>query len=128
MRELVVDLFAEGLEATVKSETREVVAVVEALGKEEVSVTEIAKALRLDKGAASRRIADATSRGYLANNETRRGRPGRIALSEPMPAEIQILPTSDRLAECCAVALLQEGMDTPSPRSECDAELAEIEI
>ena len=61
-------------------------------------------------------------------NETRRGRPARIALSEPMPAEIEILPTSDRLADCCTVAALQEGMGTPSPRSDCGRELAEIEI
>ena len=128
VRKLVVDLFAEGLEATVKPETREVVAIVEALGKDEVSVTEIAKALRLDKGAASRRVAVAISRGYLANNEIRRGRPGRIALSEPMPAEIEILPTSDGLGDCCAVAALQEGIGTPSPRSYGGLELAEVEI
>lgn len=53
MRELVADLFAEGVDATMKPETREAVAAVKALDKDEVSVTEVAKKLRLDKGAAS---------------------------------------------------------------------------
>jgi hypothetical protein len=129
VRELVADLFAEGVDATVKPETRETVAAVKALAKDEVTVTEIARALRLDKGAASRRVAVAILRGYLTNNETRRGRPARIAEGDPMPAEIEILPTPDRLADCCAVAALQEGIDTPSPPSDSvGAKLAEIEI
>ena len=128
VRELVADLFAEGVEATVKPETREVVATVKVVGKEEVSVTEIAKVMRLDKAATSRRVADARLSGYLVNNETRKGRPARIALGDPMPAEIEILPTPERLAGCCSVAALQRGMGTPSPRADSDAELAEIEI
>jgi hypothetical protein len=43
--------------AVVKAETREAVAAVKALSRQEVSVTDIAKALKLDKGAASRRVA-----------------------------------------------------------------------
>ena len=128
VRELVADLFAEGVDATVKPETREVVAIVKALGKDEVSVTEIAKALRLDKSAASRRVSDATAHGHLVNAETRKGRPAQIGLGDPLPSEIEILPHPDRLADCCTVAALQEGIDTPSPPAECDDELAEIEI
>ena len=45
-----------------------------------------------------------------------------------MPAEIEILPTSDRLADCCSVAALREGIETPSPAVDSDDELAEIEI
>jgi len=45
-----------------------------------------------------------------------------------MPAEIEILPTPDRLAEYCTVAALQEGIETPSPLLDYGAELAEIEI
>jgi hypothetical protein len=115
VRELVADLFAEGVDATVKPETRETVAAVKALGKDEVSVTEIAKFLKLDTGTASRRVRDAVSRGYLANNETRKGRPARIAPGDPMPSDRQILPHPDELAECCTVAAMREGMDTPSP-------------
>jgi hypothetical protein len=54
VRELVADLFAEGVDATVKSETREAVAVVIALDKNEVSLTEIAKLLKLDISTGSR--------------------------------------------------------------------------
>jgi len=128
VRELVADLFAEGVEATVKPETREVVAIVKALGKDEVSVTEIAKALSLDKGAASRRVSDATAHGYLVNAETRKGRPARICLGDPLPSGIEILPHPDRLADCCSVAALQKGIQTPSPQTDCHPELAEIEI
>jgi hypothetical protein len=128
VRELVADVFAEGVEAMVKPETRELVAIVKTLGKDEVSMTEIAKVLRLDKGAVSRRVSDAIVRGYLVNAETRKGRPARINLGDPLPAEIEILPTPDRLAHCCTVAALQEGIDAPSPPADCDAELAEIEI
>ena len=60
--------------------------------------------------------------------ETRKGRPAQIGLGDPLPSEIEILPHPDRLADCCTVAALQEGIDTPSPPAECDDELAEIEI
>ncbi len=133
VRELIADQFAEGVDATVKPETRETVAAVKALGKDEVSVTEIAKALKLDKSAASRRVADAVSGGYLANNETRKGRPARIVLGEPLPGDIEILPHPGRLAECCTVAALSVGYITPSPPLDEDglagiAAFAEVEI
>ena len=128
VRKLVGDLFAEGVDATIKPETQEAVAAVRALGKDDVSVTEIAKFLKLDTSTASRRVRDAVQRGYLANNETRKGRPARIALGDPLPSNRQILPHPDRLADCCTVAALQEGIDTPSPQADCGVELAEIEI
>jgi hypothetical protein len=117
VRELVADLFAEGVDATVKSETRETVAAVKALRKHEVSNTEIAKFLKLDTGTASRRVREAVSRGYLVNNETRKGRPSCIALGDPMPSDCQILPLPKELAECCTVAALAGGYATPSLNS-----------
>jgi hypothetical protein len=132
VRELVADLFAEGVDATVKPETRETVATVAAFGqrlaKDEVSLAEIAKELKLDRGAASRRVADAVSRGYLLNPETRKGKPARISLGDPLPAEIEILPLPEKLGDHCGVALLPEEMDTPSPHAQLDVDLAEIEI
>jgi hypothetical protein len=119
VRELVADLFAEGVEATVRPETRETVSVVKALGKE-VSLGEIQKPLKLDKSAASRRVAVAVSHGYLVNNETRKGRPARITLGDPMPGEIEILPHPDRLADHCSVAALSEGYHSSSPSSNED--------
>jgi hypothetical protein len=115
VRELIHDLFAEGIEATVPESVRETVAMVTALGKDEASVAEIAKTLKLDKGAASRRVNIAISRGYLVNREDRRGRPARVSLGDPLPAEIEILPHPDRLANRCSVAASREGLNTPSP-------------
>src|SRR5262249_22591728 len=94
VRDLVADLFAEGVDATVKSETRETVAAVKTLlsppEKEDASLADIEKVLKLDRSATSRRVTEARSRGYLVNNETRKGRPARIALGDPMPTEIEI--------------------------------------
>jgi hypothetical protein len=132
VRDLVADLFAEGVNATVKPETRETVAAVaaamKALGKEEVSLGDIEKLLKLDRSATSRRVADGKSRGYLVNNETGKGRPARIALGDPMADDVEILPHPDKLADCCTVAASTEGISTPSPLADCSAELAEIEI
>jgi len=33
-----------------------------------------------------------------------------------MPAELEILPQPDKLADLCSVAVLRAGDDTPSPR------------
>jgi hypothetical protein len=116
VRELIADLFAEGVDATLKPEMRQTVAAVRALGKDAgSSVIEIGKALKLDKGATSRRVGDAVARGYLANSETRKGRPARITLGDPLPSEMEILPHPDRLTGCCTVAVLSEGYYTPSP-------------
>jgi hypothetical protein len=129
VRELIADLFAEGVDATVSDAVRETVGAVRALSKEEVSLGEIEKALKLDKGTVSRRVRVAVSLGYLVNNEAQKGRRARIALGDPMPGKAEILPHPDRLAnERCGVAVLQEWMDTPLPPADCDAELAEIEI
>jgi hypothetical protein len=49
--------------------------------KHEISLGELAAKLGLDKSVTSRRVRDATDRGYLFNLETRRGRPARIVLA-----------------------------------------------
>jgi len=38
------------------------------------------------------RLWDATDRSYLANRETRGGRPARIILGDPMPEMVELLP------------------------------------
>jgi hypothetical protein len=124
VRDLVADMFAEGIEATVPKTVRETVEAVAALGKDEVSLGTISKALKLDKSTTSRRVNVAVSKGYLANLEDRKGRPARIAVGDPMPDPIEILPSADELAERCSVAALGEGYKTPSSRAEDD--LAEV--
>ena len=124
VRNPVADLFAEGIEATVPATVRETVEAIAALGKDEVSLGAISKALKLDKSTTSRRVNVAVSKGYLANLEDRKGRPARIAVGDPMPDPIEILPSVDELAERCSVAALGEGYTTPSSLAEDD--LAEV--
>jgi hypothetical protein len=97
IRELVADVFSEGIEATVPATVRETVDAVSALEKDEVSLGELAAKLALDKSVTSRRVRDTTDRGYLVNLETRRGRPARIILGDPMPEMVKLLPEPSEL-------------------------------
>jgi hypothetical protein len=74
-------MFAEGIKATV----RETVDVVAVLNKCEVSLGGLAVKQALDKSATNRPAAGSGRQGYLVNLETRRGRPARIVLGDPMP-------------------------------------------
>jgi len=123
VRELVADLVSEGVEATVSATIRQTVEAVAALTAGDASaasVTQIAKALNLDKGAASRRVAAAREAGYLINLEDKKGRPARLVLGSDLPAELVILPDPADLVDCCSVAVLSEGEDTPPPPSTDD--------
>ncbi|MDA9981523.1 hypothetical protein N9H39_02055 [Gammaproteobacteria bacterium] len=100
VRDLVADLVAEGVEATVPDTVRETVAAVEALGPDGVSITAIATHLKLDKSAAYRRIRTATNRGYLKNLESKRGRTAQLVTADPLPEEVEILPTVAGLQGC----------------------------
>jgi DNA invertase Pin-like site-specific DNA recombinase len=100
VRELVLDVISQGIEVAVAPIVRDTVKAVRALiaaGKTEVSLREIADALRLDKSAASRRIASAVQAGYLRNLEDRKGRPARVCLGEAMPEELPVLPPAEVL-------------------------------
>ena len=108
VRELVADLFGEAAGTEVSGTVRETVGAVAALleakptGGEEratVAVVEVAKRLDLDKGAASRRVRAATQAGYLENLESRKGRPSRLVLGEPLPERRELLPLPERLEE-----------------------------
>jgi hypothetical protein len=122
VRELVVDLVSESVEATVPPTVRETVKAVAALaGEEGVSISALARALNLDKASASRRWQSARGRGYLKNLETRRGKPARIVLADPLPDDVEILPsvealTVDRWSDAVDP---EEGQPLPrSPRPE----------
>lgn len=102
VRTLVADLVAEGVDATVKPEIREVVAVVKHLideGYDAADQVGLKTHLRLDKSAISRRVAAAIAGGYLRNLEERKGRPARLVVGDPLPKERELLPSSDRLVE-----------------------------
>jgi hypothetical protein len=100
VRELVADLVAEGVEATVKPEIREVVEATARLitqGRGEVCQADLKALLNLDKSAISRRVASALDGGFLKNLEDRKGRPAKLVLGDPLPANRDILPAPDRL-------------------------------
>jgi len=123
VRELIADLVSEGVEATVPESVRDTVrAVRRVLGTSAsddvtASVTQVARELKLDKGAASRRVRVAIDRGFLKNLEDKRGQPARLRLGEGLPEDMEVLPTADSLRDAlrCSVAVLSKGVDTPSP-------------
>jgi len=98
---LVIDIIAQGVQATVDPRIRETVTAVKELDTPRdsgVKVTAIAKALSIDKSAALRRVRVAIEEGYLTNLEERKGRPARIVLGDPLPEERTVLPHPDTLA------------------------------
>lgn len=114
VRALVADILSEGLEATVSPTVRETV---EAIGdvrgggeirfpseagatSQSVAGTQVADRLGIDKSSAQRRIKQAVAAGYLVNLEERKGRPYKLILGNPMPEDIEILPTPERLQGC----------------------------
>jgi hypothetical protein len=117
VRALVEPLIAAGVDATVSEAMRETVAAVERLcpkKEDTAALAAIARELRLDKSAASRRASVAKERGYLVNREDKRGQPAKYALGESLPEDTPILP--DR----CSVAALWERDATPSPSPDDD--------
>ena len=109
VRGLVSDLISEGIGVTVRATVRQTVEAVSALigrGVREPTNQAIAAELELDKSATSRRVRAAIEGGYLKNLEERRGRPARLAIGDPMPGGLEILPPP-RLSSRLAVARLQ---------------------
>jgi hypothetical protein len=123
VRELMADLLAEGVGSTVSEATRETVRAVGEIRErtgECVSQAQLAAELKLDKGAISRRVSVCLQGGYLRNLETQKGRPSRLDLGDPLPAEVEILPSVEVLeaamaAECCTVD--SEGAEVSLPPS-----------
>ena len=118
IRELTNDLLGQGLALTVKPETRETVEAVKALiaeGKAEVTQADLAAALRLDKSTVSTRVGAAIVAGYLRNNEERRGRPSRLVLGDPLPADEEVLPSVEWLV---GWRVARGVYDPPSPPSQ----------
>jgi hypothetical protein len=112
VRELVADLVSEGIEATVPATVRETVEMVKRLRDEterDVTIAALADELELDKSAAWRRVRSAIDRGYLENQEDRKGRPAKLVVADALPDDIEILPAPERL-QGCTVASDLEGV------------------
>src|SRR5215208_4504462 len=96
VRELVADLVSEGIEVTVPETVRETVEAVrrlrEASSGEPVTVAELARELKLDRSAISRRVRNAKDRDYLRDLEENVRKPSRLVLGDDLPDDLQILP------------------------------------
>jgi hypothetical protein len=131
VHELVADLFSAGVEASVPATVRETVEAVRKVKKSwpgGVPQSEIKVRLGLHKGTISRRISQAIALGYLVNEEERKGRPAKLILGDPMPADVEVLPRPELFAgDGCSVAASQEGEGMPetSPASDVDVSAEE---
>ncbi|MGH2451629.1 MAG: hypothetical protein ACRDGE_10250 [Candidatus Limnocylindria bacterium] len=113
IRELVADLVSEGVGQSVPATVRQTVGAVARLiesGTAEPTYAHVAKALELDRSAAQRRCAVAIGQGYLRNLEERERRPARLALGDPLPDDVALLPDPERVQECVRA---EGDMDTP---------------
>jgi hypothetical protein len=100
VRGLVNDILSEGIEIKVSPsvrETRQAVAGLITGGGSSVSLTQLARALRLDKSAVSRRVARTIDLGFLRNLEIRRGQPARLVLGDEIPDQLSLLPEPEVL-------------------------------
>jgi hypothetical protein len=127
VRDLIAELVAEGVDATVKPEIREVVEATARLlgeGRDEVRQADLKAALNLDKSAVSRRVAGAMDGGFLKNLEDRKGRPARLVLGDPLPANHDVLPMPDRLVsdEALHGCAVEEGDMLPPSAPDLDHE------
>jgi MarR family len=99
VRELAVDLVGEGVEATVPATVRQTVEAVKRLREDSkgdpVTVAELARDLKLDRSAVSRRVRNAKDRGYLRDLEENLRKPSRLVLGDDLPEDLQILPTPE---------------------------------
>lgn len=115
VRDLIADVIAEGVGATVSPVVRETVEAVKALaGDGGVMARAVAGKLDVDKSTASRRLRQAADGGYIRNLEDKRGKPGRWVEGDPMPEEADLLPQPCNLEttldqDGCTVARESEG-------------------
>lgn len=99
VRELLVDQFAQQVEATCSEIVRETVDTIRRLtpGSNSCSVTAVARALHLDTSTASRRVKAALEQGLVQNLEAKDGRPYKLVLGNPLPEDRQVLPPVEAL-------------------------------
>ena len=120
VRELVSDLVSEGIEATVPKSVREAVHAVARLHAQEdaqpVAVIQVAKDLKLDRSAASRRLRSAKDRGFLRDLEDNPRKPSRLVPGDPLPEDLEILPKPENVQAYKACTRASEiGETPPSP-------------
>lgn len=83
-----------------------------------VDVVQVAKELKLDRSAASRRLRSAKDRGFLRDLEDNPRKPSRLVPADPLPEDLEILPKTGEHASIQSVhACRRNGGEThpPSP-------------
>jgi len=131
IRELIGDLIAEGVGASVSETVRSTVAAVEELTTEEsesVTVKRVGERLKIDKGSASRRINVALKGGFIVNTEPRKGGAMKLVMGEPLPTEDSVLPTVERLREHVGCKVARDFEGTPPPLSPPEPEIERVTI
>jgi len=104
VRELMEPVVSRGLEQTVPTDIREVLAAVKAISEKNsrkvVSQNEIVEffgsdrhSASIDKSNVSRRVAKALKTPYLLNFCKDKGKSDQLVLAHPLPEDNQILPT-----------------------------------
>jgi MarR family len=87
------------VEATVLATVRQTVEAVKRLREdsngESVTVAELARELKLDRSAVSRRVRNAKDRGYLRDLEDNPRKPSRLIPGDDLPNDLQILPSPE---------------------------------
>ncbi len=129
VRELVADLLAEGIEASIPPAVRQTVEAVSRLMREErgkysVQVMEVARELRVEKSLAWRRVQHAIKLGFLVNQEEHKGMPARLVLGEPLPDDQEVLPSADdpRLRDLSLDVVIPEDSDIQVAETMTDSE------
>jgi hypothetical protein len=120
VRDIVGGIVSEAVQVTTSQTTRQTVQAVSKAnqqadrGQEDgASVKEVADILKLDVSTASRRVRACLKRGYLKNLESKRGRPYKLVVDDPLPGEAPLLPDPKALVESCSVA--GDPADVPLP-------------
>lgn len=121
IRDLIADSVSDGVGATVPDSVRQTVKGVQEVVSQSnphATLQHLATVLKLDKSATSRRVKVCINKGYLINTQNHKGKPMQLTLGDPLPEEVEILPSPEKLG-CCSVAVEKEGIDTPpSPISQ----------
>ena len=78
--------------ATVRETVEAVKRLQEDSNREPVTVVELARELKLDRSAVSRRVRNAKDRGYLRDLEENPHKPSRLVPGDDLPDDLEILP------------------------------------
>jgi hypothetical protein len=121
VRKLVADLVSDGIEATVPATVRETVEAVQRLREvskgDWVTVADLARDLKLDRSAVSRRVRNAKDRGYLRDLEENQRKPSRLVPGDDLPDDSQILPKLEDVRagvkERASTSACLDGPQTP---------------